>query len=395
MCLGYVRSVLRTSRRRNRLERTSKRSTRDSLNEHYQLDYRFLPDSRPMGRSHTNIYVLQRRPIPEGVVRLLILYVVIMAVYTVYLYTLRPPSLDHNIAMDIPRSASFVEYASTIPRECRDMNVMTIAPPATQYKSLVWWLRTNPFFPLVSMNRVEVITDLCALLCRPESIQANVTFFVYATDPLERMVRHIRKSGADTDYVLKDIDLDLDCILNGQHPVSAKGTPKDYHKLNVSNCVKSYCYFRHAPKKQLRLYLLVWGMTSHLYAHFRDKSVELSPVMAEEKLYINYREGTVLDTTGLAEQLYTRVHECWQQHSGHSVSYESDPVNAENLYKYAFSVVMHAKDSPSSDENNNKTHAGVENIEDVSDALGHMGIPKQLETHLQDFYSIHKNVMVK
>jgi hypothetical protein len=136
-------------------------------------------------------------------------------------------------------------------------------------------------------------------------------------------------------------------------------------------------------------------MTSHLYAHFRDKSVELSPVMAEEKLYINYREGTVLDTTGLAEQLYTRVHECWQQHSGHSVSYESDPVNAENLYRYAFSVVMHAKDSSSSDENNNKTHAGVENIEDVSDALGHMGIPKQLETHLQDFYSIHKNVMVK
>lgn len=354
MCCGeWIRSVqlyLRRKRRQRKRFTARKRSTLDSFNTHYQLD---IQSEGELGRSYTNIFPGIHRPVPPFVTEMAMVYMAFILLYFAYVWFVieTPPPHSHMET----REHGYREFIQDANVRCRNMRVVILAPPATQYDGLLQWLRTNPFYPLVNFEHISVVDDLCAILCRPETIQSNLTFFVLPTDPIERMIRHIQQYHIDTDYALKDIDEDLTCILDdgGHHPPPS---PEEGWALNFTECTNNYCYFKHVrPTVKRRHYLLVWGMAPHLYRYFTQKK---HPAM----MSINYREGARLDKKSLARRLYQLVDECLP---------DGVPIDF---------YISEASDIQTSEPSN---------IEDSTQALETLGIPETLESYLQEFYSIH------
>jgi len=337
-----------------------RRSARDSFNVHYQIDYSQINETEPLGRSSTNIHVARYRPVPTVVTWLVGIYTTIVIFWTFHTVRQEVPRVDHDNALSDLHMGGIHSFIQKIPRECREVRVAVLAPPATKYQGLVQWLRTNPFYPIVDFKEVKLIDDLCAILCRPETVESNLTFFVYATDPLERMVRHIQEIDLDIDHTLLDIDQDLDCILNGGHVPHGPVLPKK-NRIDFSNCVNNYCYFKQNHRKQRRHYLLVWGMVAQLYEKFSENGNS-----SIGHLYIKYREGTTLDVHPLINRLYELVTMC----AGNSGA----DLNVDTLH--GIIRTPNVMTSPS-------------NIEDAGQVLSSFGMPNDLQKHLQDFYAIH------
>lgn len=330
-----VRIYLRRKRREHKLRSAKKKSTRDSFNRHYPLDSD----------------VINARQIPQGVLEIMIACAVFIVIYVGYLVvvTRTPASVD---VFPLTQERGFTEYIKKSPKECRKLSVSVFAPPATQYMGLLKWLRSNPFYPMVDFERVALVDDLCRLLCRPETNSDNLTFFVFPTDPIERMIRHIRQYRIAPDNALQDIDDDLSMF-------EGSGAFNDFldDALPMEDCISHYCYSR--PKTRRRHYLFVWGMAPFLYQQFLSKN--------DVPIQVNYREGTKLDRATLHARIYELVDDCLPNGMPPDL-FLHDQARATDLIP----------------------HDPV-NIEDSVKALELLGIPDSLSQHLRDFYQLHSH----